>query len=91
MLQSKVWAVERPKMGSFYIFEPLKVHTYEPNINLIRLMLVMQNPEFLFLATVASILFHHRKYFYVILKEQMKDMLLVILFFVKFSNLSMQW
>ena len=29
-----------------YIFESLKTHTYEPNIILIRLMLIMQNPEY---------------------------------------------
>ena len=31
-------------MSTFYIFEPLKAHTYEPNISLIRLFLIMQNP-----------------------------------------------
>ena len=44
MLDSKVWTVEIPQMGTFYIFEPLKAHTYEPNISLI--MLITQNPEF---------------------------------------------
>ena len=31
-------------MRAFYIFEPLKVHTYETNISLIRLLLIMQPP-----------------------------------------------
>ena len=46
MLDSKVWNIVRPKMRTFYIFEPLKAHTYEPNISLISLMLIMQNPEY---------------------------------------------
>ena len=29
------------------IFEPLKAHTYVPNISLIRLMLIMQSPNYL--------------------------------------------
>ena len=33
MLGSKVWTFESPKMGTFYIFGPLKAYTYEPNIN----------------------------------------------------------
>ena len=45
MLGSKVWTVERPKMWTFYIFDPLKTDTYERNISLIRLMLIKQNPE----------------------------------------------
>ena len=32
-------------MSTFYIFEPLKAHTYEANISLIRLILIKQNPE----------------------------------------------
>ena len=47
MLDSKVWPVERPNMWTFYIFEPLKTDTYEPNISLIRLILIMQNPEYI--------------------------------------------
>ena len=43
MLGSKVWTVEGP---TFYIFEPLKAHTYEPNISLIRLVSIMQNPDY---------------------------------------------
>ena len=42
-LGSKAWAFERAKMWTFYIFE---THTYEPNISLIGLMLIMQNPEY---------------------------------------------
>ena len=42
ILRSKVWPVERPK--TFYIFESWKIHTYETNISLIRLMLIMQTP-----------------------------------------------
>ena len=45
MLGSEVWTVERPRMWTFKIFEPLKAHTCLPNISLIRLMLIMQNPE----------------------------------------------
>ena len=45
MKGSKGWTLERPKVWTFYIFEPLKAHTYEPNISLIRLILIMQNPE----------------------------------------------
>ena len=45
MLGSKVWTVERPMMRTFYIFEPLKAHTCESNVSLIRLILIMQNPE----------------------------------------------
>ena len=45
MKGSKVWTFERLKMWTFYIFEHLMAHTYEPNISLIRLMLIMQNPE----------------------------------------------
>ena len=44
---SLIRLIERPKMGTFYIFEPLKVHTSEVNISLIRLILIMQNPEYL--------------------------------------------
>ena len=47
MVDWKLWTGERPKMWTFYIFEPLKAHTYEPNISLIRLMLIMQNPKYL--------------------------------------------
>ena len=36
-----MWTVER----HFYIFEPFKVHTSEPNVSLIRLISVIQNPE----------------------------------------------
>ena len=45
MLGSKVYSVEKPKWLTFYIFESLKAHTYEPNISLIRLILIMQNLE----------------------------------------------
>ena len=38
MKGSKVWTFERPRMWTIYIFEPLKAHSYEPNICLIRLM-----------------------------------------------------
>ena len=44
MSDSKVWTVERSIIRTFYIFEPVRVHIYEPNINLIRLILMMQNP-----------------------------------------------
>ena len=37
MKGSKVWTFERPKMRTFYTFEPLNAHTYEQNISLIRL------------------------------------------------------
>ena len=30
----------------FHIFEPLKAHTYEPNISLIKLTVIMQNPDY---------------------------------------------
>ena len=46
MLDSKVWTFERPNAWTFYIFEPLKANTYEPNISLIRLILIMQNPDY---------------------------------------------
>ena len=45
MLDSKVWTVERPNVWAFYVFKPLKAHTYELNISLIKLILIMQNPE----------------------------------------------
>ena len=45
MKSSKAWTFERPKMWTFYIFESLKAHIYETNISLIRLMLIMQNPD----------------------------------------------
>ena len=45
MLGSKVWTVGRPKMWTFYIFEPLKAYTNGLNISLIRLILIMQNPD----------------------------------------------
>ena len=34
-------------MSTFYIFEPLNAHTYEPNVSLINLMLNMQNADYL--------------------------------------------
>ena len=46
MKRSKVWTFKKPKMWTFYIFEPLKAHIYEPNISVIRLMLIIQNPDY---------------------------------------------
>ena len=45
MLGSKVYTVERPMVRTLHIFEPLKAHTYEPNISLIQLILIMKNPD----------------------------------------------
>ena len=45
MKSLKMWTFGRPQMWTFYIFEPLKTHSYEPDISLIRLMLIMQNPD----------------------------------------------
>ena len=47
MLGSQVWIVEKPTMCTFHVYETLKIHTYEQNISLIRLILVMQNPDYL--------------------------------------------
>ena len=49
---SKAWEFETPKMWTFYIFERLKANVYEPNIGLIRLMLIMQNSEYLHVIAV---------------------------------------
>ena len=46
MLGSTVWNVNRLTMRTSYIFEALKARIYEPNISLIRLMLILQNREY---------------------------------------------
>ena len=40
-----MWTVEGLIISALCIFEPLKADTDEPNISLIRPMLIIQNPE----------------------------------------------